>query len=120
MQVITNLYRVKPEVVTELVDNFLTTAGERLATIREALEQGDGRALQTAAHSLKGSSGTLGAAGMARLCADLESRGGDGGIAGYAADADASASMLEQEFVAVRRAFERQLAEWSAKTPAFG
>ncbi len=113
LQVITTLYRVKPEVVAELVDNFLTTAGERMATIREALEQADALALQTAAHSLKGSTGTLGAAGMANICAELEARGRDGKLTGNASDADASASKLEHEFEAVREAFKRQLARWS-------
>ncbi len=116
---ISNLYRVKPEVVTELVDNFLTTAGERMATIRDALEQTDGRALQTAAHSLKGSSGTLGATGMAKICADLEASGRDGGLAADASGAEASASELEHEFEAVRNAFEQQLARWSMERPAF-
>ncbi len=114
LQVITNLYRVKPEVVTELIDNFLTTAGERLATIRQAVDQADGSALQTAAHSLKGSSGTLGAAGMAEICADLEARGRDGGLGQGASDA---ASKLEHEFEAVRTAFRQQLAEWSSQAP---
>ncbi len=114
---ITNLYRVKPDVVTELIDNFLTTAGERMATIREALEQADSTALQTAAHSLKGSSGTLGAAGMAAICGDLEARGRDGDLA---SEARASSRKLEQEFEDVRDAFNHQLAKWAAEGAAAG
>ncbi len=112
LKVITNLYRVKPDVVTELIDNFLTTAGERLATIREALEQADSTALRTAAHSLKGSSGTLGAAGMAAICGDLEAKGRDGALGSEASEA---ALQLEREFGDVRDAFKQQLAVWSAE-----
>ncbi len=114
---ITNLYRVKPEVVTELIDNFLTTASERMVTIRSAVEQADASALQTAAHSLKGSSGTLGAAGMAAICGDLEARGRDG-LDGHAAEAQDAMGKLEQELEDVRDAFNRQLAEWSAESAA--
>ncbi len=113
MQVITNLYRVKPDVVTELIDNFLTTARERMEAIGEALDRADGSALQTAAHSLKGSSGTLGAMGMAEICADLEARGRDRDLRQEASQARASALRLQHEFEAVRKAFEQQLAEWS-------
>ncbi len=112
LSVITNLYRVRPAVVTELVDNFLTTAGERIVSIRRALDRADGPALQSAAHSLKGSSGTLGAAGMAQICADLEARGHHGDLGDNTAVA---VSRLEQELDQVRRAFRRQLAEWSAE-----
>ena len=115
LQVITNLYRVKPAVVTELIDNFLTTAGERLATIREAVEQADNHALRTAAHSLKGSSGTLGASGMADICADLEASGRDDNLGADPTRAEAAASKLEHEFHEVRAAFERQLAAWSRR-----
>ncbi len=114
LQVISNLYRVKPDVVTELIDNFLTTARERMEAIGEALDQADSSALQTAAHSLKGSSGTLGAMGMADICADLEARGRDQDLRQDPSQARASALRLRHEFEAVRKAFERQLAEWSA------
>ncbi len=114
LQVITNLYRVRPAVVTELIDNFLATARERIGSIRRALDRADGPALQSAAHSLKGSSGTLGAAGMAEICADLETRGRDEDLGD---NAEAAARKLEQEFDQVHRAFRRQLAEWSAEEP---
>ena len=111
---ITNLYRVKPEVVTELIDNFLTTARERLEHIRQAVARADGSALSTAAHSLKGSSGTLGAVGMAEICADLEAQGRDG-LAADASGARTAAARLEHEFEDVRDAFKQQLDEWAAE-----
>ncbi len=112
---ITNLYRVKPDVVTELIDNFITTAGERLEAIGQALDRADSSALQTAAHSLKGSSGTLGAAGMADICGDLEARGRDDNLEQDASGARAAGLKLQHEFAAVREAFRQQLAEWSSE-----
>ena len=113
LHVLTNLYRVRPTAVNELIDNFLTTAGDRLAKIHQALDQADGQALLTAAHSLKGSSGTLGAVAMAKTCADLEARGQDGDLRTDALQARATAAKLEREFKEVRTTFERQLAAWS-------
>ena len=104
--------------VTELIENFLTTASERMTAIRDALDHADGSALQSAAHSLKGSSGTLGAAGMAAICADLEASGRDGALGENASDARAAASKLEHEFAQVRQAFQKQLAEWLAEEAA--
>ena len=116
LQVITNLYRVRPGVVTELIDNFLSSAGERTARIREAVEQADSSILQQAAHSLKGSSGTLGAMKMAQICGDLETIGRNGGLTEPTTATGALDAMLElqQELERVRETFDRQLAEWAA------
>ncbi len=118
LQVITNLHRVKPAVVNELVDNFLSSAEERVAAIRDAVNTADGAKLSTAAHSLKGSSGTLGAMRMAQFCADLEARGRDGVFSQAEAThrAKATARRLEHELRNVRQAFENQLAEWAEAT----
>ncbi len=115
LQVITNLHRVKPAVVNELIDNFLTSAEERVAAIREAVETSNDAKLRTAAHSLKGSSGTLGAMRMAQFCSDLETRSGDGllGEAEYVHRVETTTRKLEDELQNVRQAFEQQLDAWS-------
>ncbi len=118
LTVISNLHRVKPAVVTELIDNFLTSAVDRVAVIRDALARKNCGELKQAAHSLKGSSGTLGALRMAEICSRLEAMTGDEILdrAGKG-NALAEAVALEAEFERVRETFEVQLTEWRAAAP---
>ena len=122
LNVLTNLHRVKPAVVTELIDNFLSSADERIAAIRGAVGQSDGAELRKAAHSLKGSSGTLGVMRMATLCAELEMRAQE---TTFAEPANSSAREkavreLEDELERVRQTFEQQLQAWGVPTVAAG
>ena len=55
-----------------MIEGFLRQGARDLETMRRALTQGDAPALAAAAHSLAGSSGILGAAGLAGICAELE------------------------------------------------
>jgi CheY-like chemotaxis protein/HPt (histidine-containing phosphotransfer) domain-containing protein len=55
-----------------VIECFLHQGAQDLQTIRGALTRGDGAAVAAAAHSLAGSSGILGAAGLATGCAELE------------------------------------------------
>jgi CheY-like chemotaxis protein/HPt (histidine-containing phosphotransfer) domain-containing protein len=64
-----------PELRKQLVELFLTTAAQQLATIRQAVRRADPEQLHRAAHNLAGSSGTLGVLGVQHLCAELEQRG---------------------------------------------
>jgi two-component system, sensor histidine kinase and response regulator len=66
----------------ELIDLFVQDASERMHSIGEAIRQGDAEMLFQAAHSLKGSSGSIGARRVAGLCAKLEHLGRSGTIAG--------------------------------------
>jgi CheY-like chemotaxis protein/HPt (histidine-containing phosphotransfer) domain-containing protein len=59
-------------VLAQVVESFLQRGTRDLATLREALARGDSPAFAAAAHSLAGSSGILGAAGLAVGCAELE------------------------------------------------
>ncbi len=119
LEVIANIYRVRPSMVDELVDNFLTTALHRVETIKKAVAGADDQTLQKTAHSLKGSSGTLGASRMSEICADLEMRGGVKSLAKAiaASGAEAEVLQLEQELERVRDAFHRQLALWADEDP---
>jgi CheY-like chemotaxis protein/HPt (histidine-containing phosphotransfer) domain-containing protein len=60
------------DVLGQVVESFLHQGARGLETIRRALTRGDGPALATAAHSLAGNSGILGAIGLAMGCAELE------------------------------------------------
>jgi HPt (histidine-containing phosphotransfer) domain-containing protein len=63
-----------PAVLRRAITAYLTDAPQRL-TIRQAMASGDASALQEAAHSLKGSSATLGFVSLAACCQELETVG---------------------------------------------
>jgi PAS domain S-box-containing protein len=58
----------------EVIDAFLADAPSLLATLRSSLDAGNDEELRRAAHTLKSNGATLGAAGFADLCRDLEQR----------------------------------------------
>jgi HPt (histidine-containing phosphotransfer) domain-containing protein len=97
------------ELVAELAGMFLEDASARLAALREALENGDTVALERTAHTLKGSSGNMGAARMAAICAELQQAGASGELGGAAELLDS----LEEEFGRVRPALEAEVARGS-------
>jgi two-component system sensor histidine kinase/response regulator len=67
---------------------FLDEATERLGALHQAVEKGDAQAVKRCAHALKGSSVSMGASRMSRLCLSLEQ-------AGAANDLSAAAGLLE-------------------------
>jgi two-component system sensor histidine kinase/response regulator len=87
----------------EIVDLFLGNAQRNCLTVRDALARGDRATLELAAHSLKGSSSTMGAARMAALCASLEEIGHNGTLDRAAPLVD----RLDTEFSLVQRELER-------------
>jgi PAS domain S-box-containing protein len=91
-----------PDIIAELSGMFLQDAGLRLGEMREALEAADPAALRRAAHTLKGSSGSLGAMRMSELCAELQEMGDSGGLSGT----QMKLEELQQAFEAVRPELE--------------
>jgi signal transduction histidine kinase/ligand-binding sensor domain-containing protein/HPt (histidine-containing phosphotransfer) domain-containing protein/ActR/RegA family two-component response regulator len=75
--------------VREIVDSFLAEAPKRLGRMKEALDRHDAQDLAFVAHSLKGSSGQIGALRIAALSFELEMRG-------KSAELDAAAGLLAQ------------------------
>jgi HPt (histidine-containing phosphotransfer) domain-containing protein len=67
-----------PAFVDELVDAYLADVPEQLVALRAALEAGDAGALVRPAHTLKGTSLTLGGARVAELARQIEQHGRDG------------------------------------------
>ncbi len=92
----------EPDIVTELIDIFFQDTPARLEGVHQALRQADGRALEHASHSLRGSCATIGARRMARLCLTLEQEG----QAGRWHEAEVIFAALESEFACVRRTLE--------------
>lgn len=66
-----------PGFVVEIIDLFLREAEGHLLKLRESLSSKDAKAFERAAHTLKGSSGNLGALTMSRICAELQYVGRD-------------------------------------------
>jgi CheY-like chemotaxis protein len=91
-QVLAGLRRLQrpgqPDMAQRIIDLFLKNLPLGVATVRAACAAADSRALEAAAHKLKGSSGTLGAARVAELCNRLEAIGRAGTVDGAAALAD--------------------------------
>ena len=56
----------------KMIDLFLTNAPQRLAAAREGEQRGDLKAVEQAVHSLKSSSGNLGAMGLMELAGRIE------------------------------------------------
>jgi PAS domain S-box-containing protein len=67
-----------PSLGPELAKLFESEAENALGALRAGLADGDARVVARAAHGLKGSSSTLGAARVAALAAELERAGRDG------------------------------------------
>jgi len=97
-----------------LIDKFLQEAPSRLAILSQAADGGDAGALVKAAHSLKGSSGTLGARELSEMCAGRE----ECGTAGRMAEAGLRLTAIQKEFDRVRKALdaERRRVEAGRKT----
>jgi len=74
--------------VAELIDTFGEDARELLATLRGALGATDLDAFRRAAHSLKSTAESLGAAGLAALARDLEATARAGSLDGAAGRLD--------------------------------
>ena len=65
------------DLVVELIDLYLADTSRRVDAMRDALTTSDGPLLARAAHALKGSSSTLGAAQVAESCGEMERLAGD-------------------------------------------
>jgi two-component system sensor histidine kinase/response regulator len=94
------------DLLSELSTIFVDDASSRLAALREAAERGDAKSVKQIAHTLKGSSGNMGAKRMAKICAELENVGASGDLS-YAPEL---LGRLEEEFSRVRPALEAETA----------
>jgi PAS domain S-box-containing protein len=85
----------------ELVELFRTTGPRLLETMREALEREDAKAVATAAHSLKSSSGQFGAFQLQEVCSELERQGRLGNCAPLGKLLDSAAAELSRTLEAL-------------------
>lgn len=88
------------EFAVRLIDTFLADAPKRLAALRQAFEQSAQDEFKRAAHTLKSSSGQIGASFYAEVALRLEVAARDGRMAEMAEPVD----WLEGEFANVTAA----------------
>ena len=90
--------------LSELMVMFRDDVTSGLSSMRKAVEGGDASSVEKTAHTLKGSSGNLGATRLAAVCAELERVGASGDLA----PAPALIDRLEAEFERARPALEAE------------
>jgi CheY-like chemotaxis protein/HPt (histidine-containing phosphotransfer) domain-containing protein len=86
--------------VARVVSQFLGSANQSAATIRQCLESGDGQGGWRAAHTFKSSTGTLGARRLYTCCGEIERLARDEGAAAAlpllgTLDAELAAALIE-------------------------
>ena len=111
LKVRTDLEILGPKMLAEILDQFLDNAVEQEAAIGLAIDRDDAQALARAAHDLKGSSATVGAARMAKLCERIELPA----LQGSLEEADQRLHELKRELGRVSKFFRRHVISSSAE-----
>jgi HPt (histidine-containing phosphotransfer) domain-containing protein len=89
------MVNVDPD-LQELIPGFLQNRSKDLATLRQALAQGDCPVMQSTGHSLKGVGGGYGFAGLSELGAEIESAAKSGNMEALAALIERLADYLDR------------------------
>ena len=84
------------EFVGELIDAYLEDSPGLIAAMLRALAEANATEFTQAAHSLKSSSASLGAAGLSDLAKELEHLGKDSKLTGAASKLEQLAGLFEQ------------------------
>lgn len=88
-----------PSFLGELIEAYRTDAPAQLAAMRDAVAAGSPGDLVRPVHSLKSSSASLGALGLAERCRRLEAQARSGSLEGAADATEAIATELELALV---------------------
>jgi HPt (histidine-containing phosphotransfer) domain-containing protein len=94
----------EPDFVTELIDLFLDDTEVQLESLRVAVSKNDVPEVRRLAHLVKGSSGNIGATGLAELCHEIEKLDCDTGL--YDSYVQNLLLKLQDEFRRVSEAFK--------------
>jgi HPt (histidine-containing phosphotransfer) domain-containing protein len=89
----------EPDVLREILDVFLAEVPRRIETLKAAWRSRSATDVQRAAHSLKGSSGNIGADAMFEVCRQIDERAKAGDLR-----IDALVAALDAEYVRVDKA----------------
>jgi HPt (histidine-containing phosphotransfer) domain-containing protein len=92
------------DLIAELFETFRGDAPTLIAAMRTAATHGNAEQLKQAAHSLKGSSASLGANPLSALCAEVEKMGRAGSMTGAAEKVD----QIEQEYARAIKVLESE------------
>lgn len=95
-----------PSFLVNLFGDFIRDTLAHLVAMQAAGRSGDTTALVRHAHTLKSSSGNLGAGAMAELCRTIEHQAAQGALAGV----EQMLNRLDQEFRRVRQTLELETA----------
>lgn len=99
-----------PDILAKIINLFLKNAPPMLEKIQEAISTGNAELLKGTAHSLKSSSGNLGATKLSELCKELEAMGRDKTLD----NALTTLGVLEFEFEGVCAALQHELQKAAA------
>jgi histidine phosphotransfer protein HptB len=91
------------DVVIELIDLYLQGTSQRIITMRNAANNREWALLKRAAHTLKGSSSTLGLREIASICQDLEQASFSPG-----GEVHTLVGLLESKFIEVKSALVQE------------
>jgi HPt (histidine-containing phosphotransfer) domain-containing protein len=94
----------EPDPLIEFIGMFFSDTPQVLHRLFQAVQAQDATAVKEAAHSLKGSSGNLGAEKLSLLCRDLESQGKAGGLT----SAPELLAQIEAEYAVVKEILEAE------------
>src|SRR4029077_15095897 len=97
----------EPDFVTELIDLFLQDTARQLESLQVAVANNDVTEVRRLAHLVRGSSGNIGAAGLAYLCQEMEK--------GISIAQQTLLEKLEEEFLRVAEALKAQRQEEGSK-----
>ena len=64
-----------PDILSELIEIYLKESENLIQTLSHSMENNDAEGMARSAHSLKSSSGNMGAMALAELCKDMEVNG---------------------------------------------
>ena len=93
----------EPDVLVEILTVFLNEVPKRIVALRAAAVAGDALAMQRAAHSLKGSSGNIGARALHEVCRQLDDRARSGDLTGVTPLLDSLATEYDRVEAEIRR-----------------
>ena len=97
-----------PELLLDLIQMFLDDSPSKVAAVQEGLDSGDFEKAERAAHSLKGSSGNLGAHLVQDLCEKLQISTRNHEMA----ESKQLAPQLAEQYAAAEDALKQVLAEY--------
>lgn len=93
----------EPDVLAEVLNLFLVEVPPRMDRLRNAWAAGNIEQVHRAAHSLKGSAGTIGARRLYEVCRQLDTRGKSADLAGMATLVDALGAEFDKVEAEIRR-----------------